>query len=162
MDAYKIVLAALHDERPSTPLPRQMVKVGAFEVRCINFQVDSEKMTLHVPLNRLLAGLHVCLPTHGLSIFSPEFSGENLHNRMEELMEPALRIQVLVAQVSAGIWRRNGVSLVHQLTCYQHITCRHNMFDMDIRSLQISASLIEPNEFIVHLLNRFKLIDWFK
>ena len=35
---------------------------------------------------------------------------------VEELMEPALRIQVLLAQCQAGMWRRNGYSLQNQVS----------------------------------------------
>lgn len=42
-----------------------------------------------------------------------------LQNRLEimELLEPALRVQVLVAQAQAGMWRRNGFSLLNQVSC---------------------------------------------
>ena len=34
------------------------------------------------------------------------------------------------------------------------------MFDRDVLALQMGAALIEPNEFLASLLNRFKLVDF--
>jgi len=34
------------------------------------------------------------------------------------------------------------------------------MLDKDIIALQIGASLIESNEFVLHVLNRFGLYPW--
>jgi E3 ubiquitin-protein ligase UBR2 len=34
---------------------------------------------------------------------------------MAEIIEPPLRIQVMVAQTQAGMWRRNGYSLLNQV-----------------------------------------------
>lgn len=34
------------------------------------------------------------------------------------------------------------------------------MLDRDVMLLQIAATLIDSNEFLVHLLNRFNLMSW--
>lgn len=34
------------------------------------------------------------------------------------------------------------------------------MLDRDVMLLQIAATLIDSNEFLVHLLNRFNLMNW--
>ena len=34
------------------------------------------------------------------------------------------------------------------------------MYDKDIVMLQASAALIDPNEFLIHLLNKFGLLNW--
>ena len=33
-----------------------------------------------------------------------------------ELMEPSLRVLVMIAQTQAGMWRRNGYSLLNQVS----------------------------------------------
>lgn len=49
------------------------------------------------------------------------------HLDMAEIIEPPLRVQVMVAQTQAGMWRRNGYSLLNQV--------RHGYFDLlDYRS----------------------------
>lgn len=58
------------------------------------------------------------------------------------------------------MWRRNGYSLLHQLYFYRNVRCRTEMLDRDIVGMQIGASLIESNQYLIHLLNKFRLIDW--
>lgn len=66
----------------------------------------------------------------------------------------------MIAQVHAGLWRRNGYALLNQLYFYHNVKCRSEMLDRDIVLLQVGASLIESNEFLIHLLNKFNLINW--
>lgn len=68
--------------------------------------------------------------------------------------------QVMISQVHAGMWRRNGYSLLNQLYFYHNVKCRSEMMDRDIVLLQVAASLIESNEFLIHLLNKFNLMNW--
>ena len=35
--------------------------------------------------------------------------------RIEEILDPVLNVMVLVAQTQAGMWRRNGYSLISQV-----------------------------------------------
>lgn len=58
------------------------------------------------------------------------------------------------------MWRRNGYALLNQLYFYHNVKCRTEMLDRDIVLLQMAASVIESNEFIVHALNKFGLIQW--
>lgn len=66
----------------------------------------------------------------------------------------------MIAQVHAGMWRRNGYALLNQLYFYHNVKCRSEMLDRDVILLQVGASLIESNEFLIHLLNKFNLINW--
>ncbi|KAL1114922.1 hypothetical protein AAG570_007745 [Ranatra chinensis] len=66
----------------------------------------------------------------------------------------------MIAQVHAGMWRRNGYSLSNQIYLYHNVKCRGEMLDKDIVLLQVGASLIESNEFLIHVLNKFNLINW--
>ncbi|TNN84157.1 E3 ubiquitin-protein ligase UBR1 [Liparis tanakae] len=56
------------------------------------------------------------------------------------LAEHPLRCVVLAAQVSAEMWRRNGLSLVSQVYYYQDVKCRDEMYDKDILMLQVCGS----------------------
>lgn len=78
-----------------------------------------------------------------------------------QLMEAPLRLQVLIAQVQAGMWRRNGYSLINQLYFYQNVRCRTEMYDRDIVLLQLCAALMEsPDCFVLACLHRFNLVNW--
>ncbi|OXB63359.1 hypothetical protein ASZ78_001935 [Callipepla squamata] len=82
--------------------------------------------------------------------------------QVELLVEYPLRCLVLVAQVAAEMWRRNGLSLISQVFYYQDVKCREEMYDKDIIMLQIGASLMDPNHFLLLLLQRYELADAFR
>jgi hypothetical protein len=121
-------------------------------------------VSIHAPLTRLLAALNAKLSAYSTTIadiISSRLPKDSV--KLSALIEPALRAQVLVAQTNAGLWKRNGYSLLSQVYFYNNIRCRVEMFDRDILALQMGAALMEPNEFLATLLNRFKLVDfWVK
>ena len=78
-------------------------------------QVHAKPISIHAPMTRLLAGLSLFLEK-----FDLDFSNSHELDILEkpsvvELMEPSLRSSVLVAQVHAGMWRRNGYALIDQV-----------------------------------------------
>lgn len=109
-------------------------------------------------MTRFLAGLYVHFEKYGLTF-------DNIAANMdkptpEQLIEPVLCTRTMISQVYAGMWRRNGYSLLNQLFFYRNVKCRAEMLDRDIIILQAGASLIESNEFLIHVLNKFNLIGW--
>uniref|UniRef100_A0A646QGC2 E3 ubiquitin-protein ligase n=1 Tax=Hemiscolopendra marginata TaxID=943146 RepID=A0A646QGC2_9MYRI len=126
---------------------------------CIDYDVSVQPVSIHLPLSRLVSGLHLLLERYGLSFDSPEFVIKNKPTP-EQLIELPLRTYVMIAQVHAGMWRRNGYSLLNQIYFYHTAKCRTEMLDRDILMLQIGAALIESNEFLLHLLNKFGLVTW--
>uniref|UniRef100_A0A674MXA0 E3 ubiquitin-protein ligase n=1 Tax=Takifugu rubripes TaxID=31033 RepID=A0A674MXA0_TAKRU len=108
------------------------------------YKVSQQPVSIHLPITRLLAE------------WGPLTSLD-----YTQLAEPALRCVVLAAQVSAEMWRRNGLSLVSQVYYYQDVKCRDEMYDKDILMLQIAASRMEPNHFLMWILLRFELFDHF-
>jgi len=38
--------------------------------------------------------------------------------------------------------------------------CRVEMYDRDVELLQFCAANLEPEQFLVHLLNKFGLVTW--
>ncbi|XP_028995354.1 E3 ubiquitin-protein ligase UBR1 [Betta splendens] len=121
------------------------------------YKVSQDPVSIHLPISRFLAGLYVLLCRTGLV--------EHLDNperyNFSELAEHPLRCVVLAAQVSAEMWRRNGLSLVSQVYYYQDVKCRDEMYDKDILMLQIAASKMDPNHFLMLILLRFELFDYF-
>ncbi|CAL1548723.1 unnamed protein product, partial [Lymnaea stagnalis] len=149
--------------------------VDTYTGEVIKHDVSSDPISIHYPLNRFLAALHVHLETHGLSFTSPELQNPTLSQMaqsmdvpmrepldMKELMEPAIRIQVLLAQSQAGMWRRNGYSLQNQVFFYSNLRCRQEMYDRDIIMLQVAASILPGDDFMLQLLNKFNLLNWSK
>uniref|UniRef100_A0A8C2HB39 E3 ubiquitin-protein ligase n=1 Tax=Cyprinus carpio TaxID=7962 RepID=A0A8C2HB39_CYPCA len=120
------------------------------------YKVSQEPVSIHLPISRLLAGLYVLLCQTGVCIYVFQ-----LQLNFTELAEQPLRCVVLAAQVCADMWRRNGLSLVSQVYYYQDLKCRDEMFDKDIIMLQIAASKMDPNHFLMLVLLRFELFDVF-
>ncbi|XP_071354990.1 E3 ubiquitin-protein ligase UBR1 isoform X2 [Trachinotus anak] len=121
------------------------------------YKVSQEPVSIHLPISRLLAGLYVllCRTAAIEHLDNPESYDYT------QLAEHPLRCVVLAAQVSAEMWRRNGLSLVSQVYYYQDVKCRDEMYDKDILMLQIAASKMDPNHFLMLILLRFDLFDYF-
>ncbi|KAK2704905.1 E3 ubiquitin-protein ligase UBR2-like isoform X2 [Artemia franciscana] len=138
--------------------PTKLCEVANHSVISIDYDVSYRPVSIHLPLSRIFAGLNLLLSKFGLDYYG----FENISNKPNpvQIIEPVLRTQVMVAQVQAGMWRRNGYSLINQIYFYKNVKCRTEMFDRDITLLQVGASLIEPNEFLIHLLNKFDILGW--
>ncbi len=54
-------------------------------------------------------------------------------------MEHCSRSVVMAIQVMAGMWKRNGYSVVNQIINYQFHYSREIMYDKDILMLQVSV-----------------------
>uniref|UniRef100_A0A672KXK0 E3 ubiquitin-protein ligase n=1 Tax=Sinocyclocheilus grahami TaxID=75366 RepID=A0A672KXK0_SINGR len=77
------------------------------------YKVSQEPVSIHLPISRLLAGLYVQLCQTGAIQYLPDFVDPL---NFTELAEQPLRCVVLAAQVCADMWRRNGLSLVSQVS----------------------------------------------
>ncbi|CAB3225335.1 unnamed protein product [Arctia plantaginis] len=144
-----------------TPPPKVVREMGEQSASVIPYDVSSEPVSIHRPLSRYIAGLHLLLHQHGLSYHSREFDRQDKPKPTpEELIEPVLQTMAMIGQVHAGMWRRNGFALINQLYFYQNVKCRAEMLDRDVVMLQVGASLLESNEFIIHVLNKFNLLEW--
>ncbi|XP_046711512.1 E3 ubiquitin-protein ligase UBR1 isoform X2 [Silurus meridionalis] len=125
-----------------------------------SYKVSLEPVSIHLPITRLLAGLYVLLCRTGAVKYLPDFVDSEQMD-FPYFAEFPLRCVVLAAQVSAEMWRRNGLSLVSQVYYYQDVKCRDEMFDKDIIMLQIAASKMDPNHFVMLILQRFELFEIF-
>ncbi|XP_063240177.1 E3 ubiquitin-protein ligase UBR2 [Bacillus rossius redtenbacheri] len=158
--AYRATLKKLH-ENPGIDMSLgvEVRELADHTVSCLQYDVATQPISIHLPLSRFLAGLHVHLEKFGLNFCSSELQNIPKPNP-EQLIEPVLRTHVMIAQVHAGMWRRNGYSLLNQLYFYHNVKCRSEMLDRDVVLLQIGAALIESNEFLIHMLNKFNLLNW--
>ncbi|OXU27651.1 hypothetical protein TSAR_014521 [Trichomalopsis sarcophagae] len=155
--AFRLVLKKL-EEQPGKA-PTNFREVADHSASCIHYDVSTEPVSIHLPLSRFLAGLFLHLEKYDLTFQGTEFQTLSKPTP-EEIIEPVLRAQAMISQVHAGMWRRNGYSLIHQLYFYHNVKCRTEMLDKDIVLLQAGAALIESNEFLIHILNKFNLINW--
>ncbi|KAL8590352.1 hypothetical protein ACOMHN_006468 [Nucella lapillus] len=160
VEAYKETLDSLYQCRDNK-LDKEKYTVAGHSTKCVKYDVSVQPVSIHLPITRFLASLYVHLGNYGLMFESPEVK---ISKRPEiiELMEPALKVQVLIAQTQAGMWRRNGFSLLNQIYFYHNVRCREEMYNKDIIMIQMAASLLDPNEFLINLLNKFGLVAWIK
>uniref|UniRef100_A0A3B5A1Q3 E3 ubiquitin-protein ligase n=1 Tax=Stegastes partitus TaxID=144197 RepID=A0A3B5A1Q3_9TELE len=162
IEAYRKCLSALshcHSGLPDGEQPISLSLAGHC-VETFRYQVSQDKVSIHLPVCRLLAGLHVLLSrTEVASRFPEQLPLGELSPPL--LIELPLRCLVLCAQVHAGMWRRNGFSLINQIYYYHNVKCRVEMFDKDIIMLQAGASMMDPNHFLMIVLIRFELFHIF-
>uniref|UniRef100_A0A182PI15 E3 ubiquitin-protein ligase n=1 Tax=Anopheles epiroticus TaxID=199890 RepID=A0A182PI15_9DIPT len=160
MKVLRMVLMALSDTRfIAFESDTEVREVANHSASCLTYDVLSRPVSVHLPLTRFLAGLYTVFERHD---FTFDKVIENLIDRPtpEQIIEPVLCARTMMSQVQAGMWRRNGYALINQLFFYRNVKCRYEMLDRDIVILQMGASLIEPNEFIIHVLNKYKLFSW--
>lgn len=156
---YRMVLAHLSDSEFIISQTKIEVKeLADHSTSCFMYDVASKPVSIHLPLSRLFAGLYLHLEKFGLTF--DNITTNTAKPTPEQIIEPVLCTQTMIAQVHSGLWRRNGYSLLNQLHFYRNVRCRSEMLDRDVIVLQIGASLIESNEFLIHIMNKFNLIDW--
>lgn len=142
----------------------EIKELADHSVWCSMYDVGSKPVSIHLPLSRFFAGLYLHLKKHDLTYDTVPMKrmkpDQSIEPKPDKIIEPVLCTLTMVAQVHAGMWRRNGYSLLNQLYFYRNVKCRAEMLDRDIVALQIGASLIESNEFMIHVINKFNLINW--
>lgn len=156
---YRMVLNALSESEFIVAQSMTVVReLADHSASTLQYDVSSRPVSIHLPLSRLFAGLYLHLEKFDLSFDT--ITTTSAKPTPEQLIEPVLCTQTMIAQVHAGLWRRNGYSLLNQLYFYRNVKCRSEMLDRDVVVLQVGASLIESNEFMLHVLNKFNLIVW--
>ncbi|KAF8975801.1 hypothetical protein BGZ46_008847 [Entomortierella lignicola] len=154
---------------PTTPPSR-------FEV--IEYKVSAEPVAFHHPLHWFLADLlenvdHLDsseLQKIGFDSFrqmmlqfvgSENDSEERSLFKLQEIFDYPLRVCVLMAQIKANVWVRNGFVIRTQAQYYREVSLRENTYDADIFLLQVAMVLFDPEHFLVTALDRFELLEWF-
>lgn len=157
---YRMVLSALSESEFIVAHSLNMVReLADHSASTLYYDVSSKPVSIHLPLSRFFAGLYLHLEKFDLSFDTITTTSADKPTP-EQIIEPVLCTQTMIAQVHAGLWRRNGYSLLNQLYFYRNVKCRSEMLDRDVVVLQVGASLIESNEFLLHVLNKFNLILW--
>ncbi|KAF6205013.1 hypothetical protein GE061_019180 [Apolygus lucorum] len=159
LEVYKMVLTKLKAIYSDSWTANILNSFGIHQVNCIPFEVTKDQITVHLPLTRFLGGLHLLLGN-----FEIEFSCDELSFPEKplplELIEHVARTRTMISQFRSGMWRKNGHSLANQIFLYHSPKFRGMMLDMDITVLQMGASLIDSNTFLINLLYKFGILDW--
>ncbi|XP_053659304.1 E3 ubiquitin-protein ligase UBR1 [Anopheles marshallii] len=160
LKVFRMVMTALNETKFIAQESDTVVRcVANHSATCLTYDVLSRPVSVHLPLTRFLAGLYTVFERHDFT-FSTLAPSSSDFPTLEQIIEPVLCARTMMSQVHAGMWRRNGYALINQLFFYRNVKCRYEMLDRDIVIMQLGASLIESNEYIIHVLNKYKLIEW--
>ncbi|KAK3696636.1 E3 ubiquitin-protein ligase ubr1 [Vermiconidia calcicola] len=150
--------------------------------------VQAEPMSFHHPLHYLLSWLIenakgmrreemralLCFSSEDLK--DPFNAASRVHSVPNELtsaellsaiFEHPLRVCVWLAQMKAGMWVRNGITLRHQAHTYRNVSNRDVGYQRDILMLQAGLVLCGSDErpgerFLAQMIDRFQMVGWFK
>ncbi|KAG0208840.1 hypothetical protein BGX28_000315 [Mortierella sp. GBA30] len=149
---------------------------SSFDV--IEYKVSAQPVAFHHPLHWFLADLlenvNFLDPAELQKVGFESFrhmmlqfvGGENDTEqqrlfKLQEIFDYPLRVCVLMAQIKANVWVRNGFVIRTQAQYYREVSLRENTYDSDIFLLQIAMVLFEPEHLLVTALDRFELLEWF-
>lgn len=71
-----------------------------------------------------------------------------------------LRVCAWLAQMKAGMWVRNGLSLRHQMSQYRGVSSRDFAYYRDIFLLQTALVTCDPSRALASIAHRFGMVDW--
>lgn len=95
--------------------------------------------------------------------FGPSSVSVPAHEPLEYLLavfDFPLRVCAWLAQMRAGIWVRNGITLRHQMTQYRSVSQRDVSHQRDIFLLQSALVLCDPSVFLATMIDRYGLTGW--
>ncbi|KAL9623663.1 MAG: hypothetical protein Q9160_002119 [Pyrenula sp. 1 TL-2023] len=78
------------------------------------------------------------------------------------LFDFPLRVCAWLAQMKAGMWVRNGLSLRHQMSQYKGVQHRDVAHLRDIFLLQTALVTCDPSRVLASVIDRFGLDDWMR
>ncbi len=73
-----------------------------------------------------------------------------------------LRVCAWLAQMKAGMWVRNGMSLRHQAGTYRGVNQRDVSHHRDIFLLQTALVVCNPSRVLASIVDRFGMEKWVK
>ncbi|GJD10461.1 E3 ubiquitin-protein ligase UBR3 [Galdieria sulphuraria] len=119
------------------------------------FDVSSGAVSLHYPLHRFLA----LLATEAIRRYKFTFYEALGQSRQDvlHLAEHILRVQALLVQVKAGMWKRNGRPMVNRCILYKSSYCQEWFFDLDIAMMQLCCVSKGARSFLNQALEVFGL-----
>lgn len=139
--------------------PTEVKRLLVFKANCITYDISSKPVSVHFPLTRFFGALSLCIKNFGVGFKHNMWPP--VQQSIVQIIERILRVIVFIAQLNAGMWLYNETLLTLQIHLYtSDPNYRTGMFDKDIVILQIGASLIDSNKFLIHLLNKFNLLTW--
>lgn len=151
----------------------------ALQYEVVDFTVDIKPISFHHALHYTLSWLIDC----GKSMSREKllrllrFTGKELRNPptakltipdhdpedfLMAMFDFPLRVCAWLAQMKAGMWVRNGLSLRHQMSTYRGVSQRDLAHHRDIFLLQTALVTCNPRRVLASMVDRFGMVDWMK
>uniref|UniRef100_A0A183C9E3 E3 ubiquitin-protein ligase n=1 Tax=Globodera pallida TaxID=36090 RepID=A0A183C9E3_GLOPA len=161
---------------------RNRVEVNGHHAFCIPFEVSHSAVSVHQPLWRFLAGL-MCASADILRFYTTDdaskfdiSNAENANQLVEQVLAGHLRLNISGMRTFLLEMPLRVLVLNAQVHNYSSCLCRTEMFDRDIQTLQVHehfllfesnnnkqqvvGATMDPNKFLIRLLDRFGLAKW--
>ncbi|KAF8096039.1 hypothetical protein N665_0319s0055 [Sinapis alba] len=144
----------------------------------IQYNVSSQPISVHLPLHRLLSlllqkALERCYGEsalhHGVNVsdeipqanfFSYVIGDFHPYGFSALVMEHVLRVRVFCAQVIAGMWKKNGDSVLVSCEWYRSVRWSEQGLELDLFLLQCCGALAPADSYVNKLLDRFGLSSY--
>ncbi|KAL9113545.1 MAG: hypothetical protein Q9227_002283 [Pyrenula ochraceoflavens] len=147
--------------------------------RVVDFVVSDGALSFHHALHYTLSWLIECGKAqpaeqlkHTLFSAAQEFlerhrpSQSDIWKSAEDtlmaLFDFPLRVCAWLAQMKAGMWVRNGLSLRHQMSQYKGVQLRDVAHLRDIFLLQSALVTCNPSRVLASIIDRFGMDDWMR
>lgn len=149
----------------------------------VKFVVEEQNISFHHALHYTLSWLIECgkhmTPQQLISLLSftahdlratPKPMGRRALPRREydpedyliATFDYPLRVCTWLAQIKAGMWVRNGISLRHQAMTYRSILHRDVTHGRDIFMMQTAMVTCDPSRVLASIVDRFGMEKWIK
>ncbi|KAI9824858.1 MAG: hypothetical protein M1832_001463 [Thelocarpon impressellum] len=148
----------------------------AREYRVVRFTVEKQPISFHHGLHYTLSWLVDCGKgmsrdrLRALLRFTAADVGDVGPARPEgfaaeedylmALFDFPLRVCAWLAQMKAGMWVRNGLSLRHQMSTYRGVSQRDVAHQRDIFLLQTALVTCDPSRVLASMIDRFGMDRW--
>lgn len=151
---------------------------GVNRHRVVEYVVEKEPMSFHHSLHYTLSWLIDKGKSMsreqliGLLLFSyeelrqpPSAAKKHIKEYQPEdhllaLFDFPLRVLAWLAQMRAGMWVRNGITLRHQMGAYRGFPRRDLSYQRDIFMLQTAFVVLPPATVLASMIDRFDIADW--
>ncbi|KAE8333161.1 hypothetical protein BDV39DRAFT_166442 [Aspergillus sergii] len=142
--------------------------------RVVDFVVERGSISFHHALHYTLSWLLECGRNMSSSLMrdtlleAAQIANDNfIHDSSlapEDLLlsmfDYPLRVCAWLAQMKAGMWVRNGLSLRHQMSQYRGVSSRDFAYYRDIFLLQTALVTCNPSRVLASIADRFGMVDW--
>lgn len=142
--------------------------------RVVDFVVERGSISFHHALHYTLSWLVECgrninktlmreilfdaaQTANDKHIHDSQLSSEDL---LLSMFDYPLRVCAWLAQMKAGMWVRNGLSLRHQMSQYRGVSSRDFAYYRDIFLLQTAMVTCDPSRVLASMADRFRVADW--